>query len=111
MFTQGTPISVQSRLKRGSPVQSSPFGAAPGAENVSNTSKSPKISAKAAPTPPRYLARLVISGRENAPAFVEPAAQQGRHRVVIVTVLPGERHVRLEILYRRINAPCFRDDL
>ena len=28
-MTQGTPISVQSRLKRGSPVEVSPFGAAP----------------------------------------------------------------------------------
>src|SRR5438067_315473 len=54
MLTQGTPSRVQSRLKRGSPVQSSPFGAAPGAENVSNISISPKISANAP------LARLAV---------------------------------------------------
>ncbi len=46
-LTQGTPISVQSRLNRGSPVEASPFGAAPGAENVSNTSTSSNIFANA----------------------------------------------------------------
>ena len=35
MLTQGTPIRVQSLLKRVSPVEANPFGAAPGAENVS----------------------------------------------------------------------------
>src|SRR6266404_593906 len=54
MLTQGTPISVHSRLKRGSPVQSNPFGAAPGAENVSKTSTLSKVSANAP------LARLAI---------------------------------------------------
>ena len=39
-LTQGTPISVHSRLKRGSPVDASPLGAAPGAENVSSISTS-----------------------------------------------------------------------
>src|SRR5258708_33325101 len=47
-LTQETPIRVQSRLNRGSPVEANPFGGAPGAEKVSNMSMSSKMPANAA---------------------------------------------------------------
>ncbi len=68
-LTQGVPIKVQSRLKRGSPVEASPFGAAPGAENVSNTSTSSNISANACRARFAIRARLVVSGRRDARGF------------------------------------------
>ena len=76
-LTQGTPINVHSRLKRGSPVDENPFGAAPGAENVSKTSTSSNISASALRARLATPRACIIIGRRDALALVERPRNSG----------------------------------
>ena len=108
-LTQGVPNNVQSRLKMGSPVESSPLGGAPGAD-VSSTSTSSNTGASAA----RAFAAIACASSYSAgdvAALVETTAQQRRHLVVVLAIFPGEGLMCLELLQRGMDAPGLGKDL